>query len=46
VDLPRRHGQVDAAQDLAMLAVGLLHADMQVADLKGGHYCSFSVSCS
>ena len=36
VGLPRPDGQVDAAQDLAGVAVGV-DGDVQVADLEGGH---------
>jgi hypothetical protein len=44
VGLPFADGQVHATQDLPVNADALFHADVQVADLEGGHYDSFSTA--
>ena len=44
VGLALADGQVHATQDLPVDPNALFHADVQVADLEGGHYDSFSTA--
>src|SRR4029077_18401390 len=44
VGLALADGQVHATQDVPVHAGAFFHADVQVADLEGGHYDSFSTA--